>query len=366
MLIFPVLILVQLFPTGRPLDGAWSWLTYASASLAGAFVVLASLVESFGPFGTGDTAWTITNPIGLLPADRFPIGAWFVLLAATAIGSGVSLVVRYRRSAADARAQIRWLVFAASAFLGFYLASLLSYGDGVGSRVLSALLPLAILPIPVAIAFAILRYRLWDIDLVIRRTLVYVPLTALLAGLFSATMSATHTLFGNLAGARSQTASVLTTIVVVAAFDPLKRALQRLVDARFKEDGGPAQRWNHYAERLAWFVDAHDPDAVVARMLGEAAAYVGACGGRVYLSEGGAMRLVHAVGEISAATELTVAFQADGATLGTLELGPRLAGRPYGEAERARLAHHADLVSRAIVLASRSREAPAAAPGSPR
>lgn len=88
--------------------------------------------------------------------------------------------------------------------------------------------------IPIALFIAILRYRLFDIDLVINRTLVYGPLTAILAGLFAALIRIVQSFFVAVTGEKSDAAIVITTLVVTAAFQPLRARLQKMVDAHFK------------------------------------------------------------------------------------------------------------------------------------
>jgi len=112
------------------------------------------------------------------------------------------------------------------------------------------LLALAFLLFPLSIGIAILRYHLYDIDIIIRRTLVYVPLTAILAGVFAASIKLTQALFAGLAGTQSEATTVLTTLIVVAAFEPLKGWLQRMVNARFKEGPDPEQRWKDYGQQV--------------------------------------------------------------------------------------------------------------------
>ena len=109
------------------------------------------------------------------------------------------------------------------------------------SMIVNAAILLLLSLIPISLMIAILRYRLWGIDLLINRTLVYVPLTAILAGIFAACISLSQKLSAALTGQQSDAATVLTTLIVVAAFDPLKHGLQQLVDKRFKETPDAAE-----------------------------------------------------------------------------------------------------------------------------
>lgn len=139
--------------------------------------------------------------------------------------------------------QIRWIVWGT--------------GVAVGSSVISSLLPvllslpiqsflvlggLFLLVLPISFAIAILRENLFDIDLIVNRTLIYGPLTALLAVLFALTNSLLDFLLSDIAGGKSQISLVVNTVVVVLAFNPLKDKLQEIVDKRFKAKPHPAKQ----------------------------------------------------------------------------------------------------------------------------
>jgi len=212
------------------------------------------------------------------------------------------------------------------------------------------LLNVAFLLFPLSIGIAILRYRLYDIDIIIRRTLVYVPLTAILAGVFSATIKVTQALFSGLAGAQSEAATVLTTLIVVAAFDPLKGLLQRTVDARFKTGSDPEQRWKDYGKQVKAFAEMSDAEASARLLLEEAAAFFEAKGGAVFLRRAGEMQQVHTLGEWQNAAEVTVPLEHQGVTVGRLLLGDRRNGRPFATGDLALLADNANAVAAAIAL----------------
>ena len=173
-------------------------------------------------------------------------GVQLVIVGFCVISTLGSQIYRYfRYSNAIQREQTRWIVFMVAALIciiGPAFASSVAFkpaGMYLGrnylfSSLISILGGLWLLFFPIVIAVAILKYRLWDIDLIIRRTLVYVPLTAILTGLFAASIKLTQMFLTAVEGQQSETATVLTTLIVVAAFDPLKGWLQRRVDALFK------------------------------------------------------------------------------------------------------------------------------------
>src|SRR5215208_5389752 len=152
---------------------------------------------------------------------------------------------RYRRTASSAqRQQIKWVVFGISAALAGFLGISLLLGvfapEPASSGALLAYLVgntfigyLAILLIPVSIGIAVLRYHLFDIDIIINRTLVYVTLTVILAGFYEGIIVVLQHLFRVLTGQESQVAAVASTLVIAAMFEPLRRRIQGLVDRSF-------------------------------------------------------------------------------------------------------------------------------------
>ena len=150
----------------------------------------------------------------------------------------ISIVARYRHSADVERAQMRWIALAvvllAGAGLPFIIVRYwldLPYSSG------SVLMSLALIAgcfLPIAAAVAILRHRLYDIDLILNRALVYIPLSAILAGMYTAGVALFQRLFTAVTGDKSDGAVVMATLVLAALFTPIKNWLQSFVDRRFK------------------------------------------------------------------------------------------------------------------------------------
>jgi hypothetical protein len=266
-----------------------------------------------------------------------------------------------RVSDALQRQQTKWITFMGGVFLLFIIQWVLTSTALAPTRVNLATSFLAstlfktfvnlwVLFLPIAIGVAILRYRLWDIDIIIRRTLVYLPLTAILAGVFAASIKLLQTLFSPLSGESSGTATALTTLIVVAAFDPIKGWIQKIVDARFKEVSNPEGRWKAYDEQVRDFVQMNDAVASARRFLHEAVTAFDAKGGAVYLKKAGEMQLVHMLGASQSAPELLIPLEHQGRQLGRLALGARRNGRSYGPHDRQLLLQTADAVAAAIAL----------------
>jgi hypothetical protein len=163
-----------------------------------------------------------------------------VLLPICILVSTFSLIWRYRHSGGVVRLQIRWVAFAASLVGITYAVAL------VGGLFLTTenrvplwlgLIQNAVLmsyaSVPIAVGFAVLRYRLYDIDLLINRALVYAPLTAMLALVYVGSVVGLQAFFRTLTGQESTLAVVASTLAIAALFNPLRRRVQALVDRRF-------------------------------------------------------------------------------------------------------------------------------------
>ncbi|GAA4467448.1 hypothetical protein GCM10023170_079870 [Phytohabitans houttuyneae] len=217
-----IVFTLLLFPDGRlPRD---RWRAVAWVNVAGAALLLPGW--AFGP-DLGSEFLTGRNPyvVPQLPAGPL-VAAGMALFLASLVASVVPLVLRLRRATGVERLQLKWVVFGAAVSVGLLplvalLWSVFPIVQSVSAVALAAL--------PVATCVAILRYRLYDIDLVISRTVVYLTLTALLAAAYAASAL----VLGIVAGGRSAWVTAGATLVVAVAFRPLRDRLQAGVDRRF-------------------------------------------------------------------------------------------------------------------------------------
>lgn len=233
--------LILLFPDGRLPSRRWRPLAW----LSGVVMVLASVVLTISP-GELPGHPGVRNPFGLeghpMLAQWLP-GA-IALLPVCILASAFSLVWRYRHSGGEVRQQIKWVAFAAS-FVGLVYGITLVGGLFLAPGALTteesplwmALLQNTVLMsyagVPVAVGVAILRYRLYDIDVVINRALVYGSLTAALALIYVASVASLQAGLRVLSGQESTLAVVASTLAIAALFSPLRRRVQALVDRRF-------------------------------------------------------------------------------------------------------------------------------------
>ena len=236
--------MVMLFPDGRLPSRRWRPLAW----FAGAAILLASVALELDP-GPLPYRGGVRNPLGIEGHPWVQVVAviCILLLPLCIIASALSLISRYRRSNSEVRQQIKWLALAAS-FVGVtYLSALISglflapdslFTEGKSPAWVSLLFSAVLISyagIPTAIGIAILKYRLYDIDILINRTLVYGSLTATLAAFYFAGVAATQTTFRAITGQEQQPqlAVVISTLAIAALFGPLRRRIQTVIDRRF-------------------------------------------------------------------------------------------------------------------------------------
>jgi hypothetical protein len=169
--------------------------------------------------------------VGVEDIEKGPVGvALSVLIAVSLVVALASLVIRFRRSRGDERQQLKWFTYAG----GLLLLVPLGVGELLpGDYLSTAFFGLLIACLPVAAGIAVLRYRLYDIDRLINRTLVYGLLTVLLGGIYAGLVLVLGQLFGGLSAEPPTWAVAGATLAVAALFRPARRRIQAVVDRRF-------------------------------------------------------------------------------------------------------------------------------------
>jgi peptidoglycan/LPS O-acetylase OafA/YrhL len=147
--------------------------------------------------------------------------------------SAVSLFVRFRRARGMEREQIKWLFYAGVVFALSYVPSFILSDFSEDYNIWNLLWGVGMLTFPAAIGIAILRYRLWDIDILIRRTLQYSILTGVLGLVYFGGVTVLQSLFSTISGQESPAALVISTLGIAALFNPLRRRTQDFIDRRF-------------------------------------------------------------------------------------------------------------------------------------
>jgi len=184
---------------------------------------------------------SIPNPYGIeaLGGALKPLNAASgILLLVGGLASAISLLVRYRRSRGDERRQLKWLAYAAvvvvlAAAVSLTVEVVASDSDVAIIQVMQLTLSASLSLVPIAAGIAILKYRLYDIDVIINRTLVYGSLSAMLALIYVGSVIGMQAVVRALTGQESTLAVVASTLLIAALFNPLRRRIQGFIDRRF-------------------------------------------------------------------------------------------------------------------------------------
>jgi MFS family permease len=252
---------VLLFPSGHLPSRRWRPVAWAAgAGLAGWVLGCAFAPTIIGYSPPTRNPVGVTGPAGDIFKLMVVVGA--VLMAATGLAAVLSLAFRYRRARTAERAQLKWLVYAGALVVAALLAIapigwIMGSGDAA-NNVQNAVSSGAVALVAVAIGIAVLRYRLYDIDRVISRTVAYVIITGLLAGIYAALVLLATQVFH----LHTPVAVAAATLAAAALFSPVRRRVQRAVDRRFNRARYDAETAvAAFATRLK---DAVDLDAVQA------------------------------------------------------------------------------------------------------
>jgi hypothetical protein len=278
-----VTLLMLVFPDGRLVGRRWRWV--------GLVVVVGAALRfvELG-FGRGSIIYlpTVGNPMELPHALRellttvgSPGIGLYLLAAAMGLGA-ISLLVRYRGTDHVARQQIRWFVASGFATVGAAITLVHIFVSvppaiGVGQD-RWVLFYLATTLQPIAIAIAVTRYRLYEIDRIINRTFVYGSLTAVLAGAFTASVVLSQRVFVAVTGETSDLPFVATTLVVVALYTPVRARLEAVAARHLKYDD---PHFGAYRDRMEDVLSLLDPVEAASRLLDEVLAELATDAGRV-------------------------------------------------------------------------------------
>jgi hypothetical protein len=260
-----IVFLALLFPDGRLPSGRWRWFAWLSLTL----ILMGAISGAFTPgliLGLG----RINNPLGV---EGLP-NVWKLvqtLMLTLIFVSAASLFMRLRRAKGVERQQIKWFTYtgvvASSAALLTYTIS-----EAIGALWLKwvgyVVMQVSIIGMPISMGMAILRYRLYNIDLLINRTLVYGSLTAMLALVYFGGVTVTQAIFRTFTGQQEQPqlAVVVSTLVIAALFNPLRRRIQGFIDRRFyRRKYDAAKTLEAFSAKLK---DETDLDALHAELLG--------------------------------------------------------------------------------------------------
>jgi hypothetical protein len=337
----PTSVGLLLFPDGRLPSPRWSVVIFTSA------------------------AGLVLQVVGLLLGDRSPAGftvesAGIGATVFGALAAVTSLLFRWREASHDARQQLKWVGVAGAVVVAELVVELVAISLRLAS--LDDTFPyfsLAYASVPVAVGIAILRYRLYDIDLIINRAIVYVSLTAILAGLYAGTMALTQRVFTAATGQKSDLAIVFSAFLLATLFTPVRNQLQSLVDKRFKDSRDLGRMMAALERDVASFIGVVNPQRLAERLLDDAREGVGAPGGAVYLDARAGLTTL-SQGSWDESTAVSVPLRVGGRNVGRLDLGRRDNGVGFAARDLEHLQKAADVVAAAISVSHESRTVEAA------
>ncbi len=241
LFIVPLILIPLYFPNDYPPSRRWNWVIYLAAALL-IFNSITTLFQTEIGLEGLETEWVLRNPIGFMPVDQLENVVnliWVVALGVLIVACMTAIIVRYRRGSKLEQAQIKWMIYSSLFFYITYVLLLLfsilfnqNNSFAIYSTLIDFLLGLSFLAIPTGICIAILRYRLWDIDFVINRSIIYGSLTIFLIMLSGSILFIINTLFQNISGGPI-IAVALSAAIFGALLQPVRRNLQRFVDKRF-------------------------------------------------------------------------------------------------------------------------------------
>ncbi|MFL5805896.1 MAG: GAF domain-containing sensor histidine kinase, partial [Roseiflexaceae bacterium] len=311
-------LLLLLFPTGRLPSQRWRPVAWCIIGLNAAVI----LAQPFAP-GPFEKVPSVSNPLGIAPAQDIlrVIKSLLPLLFGAIIAAAAAVVVRFRRAQGEERQQLKWVAYAAALMItGLGVVYLITHSVNNPAVELSAdvLAALLFATFPIAVGVAILKYQLYSIDLIIKRTLVYTTLTACVVGIYVLVVGYLGAVFrsnGNLI------ISLVATGIVAVLFQPLRDLLQRgiyrllygLRDEPYVVLAGLGQRLQATL----------DPDAVLFTIVATVREALKLSYAAIEVQEGSALALAAASGSPPAQAALRLPLVHQGEPVGTLLIAPR-------------------------------------------
>jgi len=235
--ILPIIIGLQisyllLFPTGRLPSRRWRWLAW----LTGTFVLVGLIVSAFSSGAYLGALGPIRNPLGIEGFTNVYKALFYTMAPLLYAATAYSVFMRLRRAVGVERQQLKWFAYAVAIYAVGTILNVTAVAIGAPQWFewsANAIFTAAGTTIPIAIGIAILRHRLYEVDRIINRTLVYGLLTAMLVLVYFGSVASLQYALRTLAGETSQLAIVASTLAIAALFNPLRRRIQDAVDRRF-------------------------------------------------------------------------------------------------------------------------------------
>jgi signal transduction histidine kinase len=311
-----IALVLLLFPDGRPPSPRWRWVLWTLPTCVVVAVVAFLFLPGVENGTQRDLGVRLVNPIGIA-GSRQALSIIVGIAAPIALICGllsiVALFLRFRRSRGEERQQMRWVAYSGAAIVSLFLltfASGIAFGEGAVNDVMWGLMVLTIgLGIPIAFAIAIMRYRLYDLDIVVKKTVVF-ALVATFATLVYvvALVAIPAAVVGVGTGGGFSPLTFATTILIAVLFQPVRRRARRLADRLvYGRRATPYEVLSEFSDRLS---DAYSTDDVLPRMAQLLAAGTGSKVAGVWLRVGDRF-VATAVAPMGAPTPAAVASTGD-------------------------------------------------------
>jgi len=309
----------------------------------------------------------VASVLGLvlrLIGDRFDqpnvsndLGEWIgnagVLLTIGSAAAGcTSLAVRWRRAGPLVRQQLKWMAAAAVIVLLLFVGDVVLsiWNDKVARDVSFLVFMVAYTTIPIAAGTSILRYGLYEIDLIINRAIVYIAMTAIVAGLYAGFTATLQRLFVAVTGQSSEASIVIAVALIATLITPVRNSLQKMVDARFKDTRDLARLMQSLETEVRAVVDVIDGKRLAERLVQTACEGADAVGAALFLDGSAEGRPAFTAGDWSGQAELVVPLRSRDGDMGRIALTRRRHGAPYAERDRAKLQGAADMVAVGLAM----------------
>ncbi len=343
-----VALLPLIFPEGRLPSRRWRPVLFVAI----AAILCEALVLAFRPgplfmWPAFQNPYSASGTFADVLAFAAPLGLFLSVVGA--VLAAASVFVRYRRAERRERLQLKWFAYAAMLVATTLVVTVVLrllidpvFGD---ARVEVVAFFLALAAVPISVGIAILRHQLYDIDTIVSRTFVYGGLTALLAGLYAASIRLFQTVFVALTGNNSDFAIVLSTLVLASAFTPARRGMETVADRWL---GGAAERaLDKFADQLELVAgfSVVDRELLARRIVRECTTGLDAVAVRVTLARTSGGSIVASAGADGAAA-VEVPIEHAGQRVGAIILGPRKGERAYRRHELEALHRTADVIGR--------------------
>jgi hypothetical protein len=330
-------------PDGRLTSRRWGVVAIAAiaVTIAAAFI-LATLPRRLVPF-------PFQNPFGI-EGLRMYEGAFPTILRVIDGARGLAVLIptaallsRLRRASGERRQQLKWVAAPA------VFASVAVFLYAVSDHPIAEYATLAgLVLVPLGFGIAMRRYRLYEIDRILNRTIVFGGATALLAGVYTASIALMQRIFVVLTGERSDAAVVLTTLLVAAAFTPLRERIQAFVKRTFGTDVPGTRGLDVFTQEIEDHLRLSNREGLLSRLLDETVGSLGAVSGALEIAGASPRDPMRTIGNWTGNTHLAAEVRDGNDVVARILLGPRANGEEYDRGCQVRLTRAVEVVGKAL------------------